>query len=243
MKASISKKLIISAGIILFVCNAFAQDKLKSVQERYSISILGVYDYGTTYSHQGGIDLAGHMSYNPYVETDVGFEFLGPKILAGTVVARPKIPFKVGELFLDAALNLRAFNQSGIGTFALAASLGYRMDYVSVQLGVQRTVIHSFQKVSGSSGSDIVEPLNPIYRLAVNIRPATSSWNLSFGAGNFTLYQYERLYYPIFFLGGHFDFNNHLTLQAEVDLKPSGMFHMTTYFNELTSRAGLTYNF
>lgn len=242
MKSSIFKKIIVSACIVFTGGAVSLGQNPESVGGRYSISVLGVYDYSRTFAHQGGIDLAGHMPFNPYIEADAGFEFAGPKILAGTIVVRPKLPLKVGELFLDASVHLRAFNSLGTGTFAAAASLGYRMDYVSVQLGIQRTALHDFRKVQGDSGTDVVE-LNPIFRIAVNVRPRTSPWNISLGFGNFNLYRYERIYYPLFFLGGHFDFTEHLTLQAEVDLKPSGIFNMTAHFNELTARAGLTYNF
>lgn len=81
---------------MFFVCAAFAQNNTESSQGRYSISVLSVYDYSRTFSHQGGIDLAGHISSNPYIESDVGFEFLGPEILAETVIARPKLPLNRG---------------------------------------------------------------------------------------------------------------------------------------------------
>lgn len=239
---SFLKTLAIAVAALSVCVNMYARQNQEKAGDRYGVTVLGVYDDSRTFAHQGGVDIAGHMPFHTYIEADAGFEFLGPNILAGTLVARPKLPLKVGELFLDAAVHLRAFNSFGTGTFALAASLGYRMDYVSVQLGIQRTAIHDFRKMPGDKGSDIVEP-NLVFRVAVNVRPHTSPWNISLGAGNFNLYQYERLYYPIFFLGGHYDFTEHLTLQAEVDLKFSGMFNMTTHFNELTARAGLTYSF
>lgn len=243
MKIQTIRKCILSAGIVFLCSSMYARENQNITKDRYNIAVLGVYDYSRTYANRGGADLAVHMPFCPYIEADAGFEYLGPQILSGTLIARPKLPLKVGELFLDAAAHLRAFNSSGAGTFVLAASLGYRMDYVSVQLGVQRTVLHSFQEVPEGEGKDVVEPLNLVFRLAFNVRPSTSPWNISLGAGNFNLYQYERLYYPIFFLGGHVDIARHLSLQAEVDLKPSGMFNMTTDFNELTARAGLTYCF
>ena len=231
----------VAASLVCF--NMSARENREPEPGHYSITVLGVYDHSRTFANQGGFDIAGHMPFNNYVEADAGFEFLGPKILAGTVVARPKLPLKTGELFLDAAIHLRAFNTFGIGNFVLAANFGYRMDYVSVQLGAQRTLIHDFQKSSGDTASDILEPFNPIFRVAFNVRPATSPWNISLGAGNFTLYQYERLYYPIFFLGGHYDFTSHMSVQAEVNLKPSGIFNYNAHFNGLSVRAGLTYSF
>lgn len=243
MRLQVLKKIMLSACVIFVGPAMLARQDSGQVQDNYSVSILGVYDYSRTFASQGGVDIAGHMPFCPYAEADAGFEFVGPKILAGTIVARPKLPLKRGELFLDAAIHLRAFNSLESGTFSLAASLGYRMDYVSVQIGVQRTLLHSFRNEPDGSGSDILEPLNPVFRLAAAVRPATSPWNISLGFGNFTLYQYERIYYPIIFLGGHFDFTGHLTLRAEVDFKPSGIFNMTSHFNELAVRAGLTYNF
>lgn len=228
---------------MLLPCADISARQNEPARNHYSISVLGVYDHSRTFANQGGFDIAGHMPFNTYVEADAGFEFLGPQILASTFIARPKLPLRTGELFVDAAIHLRAFNRFGIGTFSAGGSLGYRMDYVSVQLGVQRMSILDFQKGSESAGSNISEPLNLIFRLAVNVRPATSPWNISLGAGNFTLYQYERIYYPIFFIGGHCDVTDHFTAQAKVELKPSGMFNMTTHFNEMSVRAGITYRF
>ena len=232
-----------SVCLLLACFNLSARQDKEQEPDRYAITVLGVYDHSRTFANQGGFDIAGHMPFHTFVEADAGFEFLGPNIMAGTLVARPKLPLKVGELFLDAAVHLRAFNSFGIGTFVMAASFGYRMDFVSVQLGIHRMEILDFQKKPGDAGSDISEPLNPVYRLAFNVRPAESPWNVSLGAGNFTLYQYERLYYPIFFLGGHYDFANRVTVCAEADFKPSGIFNYNTHFNGLSVRVGLTYRF
>lgn len=243
MGSSCFKTVLMSAGIMLLCLDMSASQNQKSLADRYSISVLGVFDYSRTFMNQGGFDLVGHMPFNAYIEADAGFEFVGPKTLAGTFVLRPKLPLTVGELFLDTSIHLRSFNSFGIGTFSMAASFGYRMDYVSVQAGVQRLLIHDLQNSSWNTGTDIVEPINPILKLAFNLRPATSTWNISLGAGNFTLYQYERIYYPIFFLGGHYDFTDHMTVLAEMNFKPSGIFNYNAHFNGLSVHAGLTYSF
>lgn len=238
------KKVIsLIAALVLGSGLGLAAQEKSGAAERYSITIEGVYDYSGTFAHQGGVDLAGHMPFNPYFEADAGLEFMGPKTLAGTFVARPKFPVAVGELFLEGAVHLRAFKTSDIANFSMAASFGYRMDYVSVQLGVQSMTFFDLLKEFGDGRTTLSEPINLVFKLAFNVRPSTSPWNISFGGGNFTLYQYERFYYPIFFLGGHYDCSDHITVRAEVDFKPSGMFNMTTHFSEITARAGLTYNF
>lgn len=236
------RKLTLLAVLLLYCGGLFAKQVKDTGCGSYSITVLGVFDHSRTFANQGGFDLAGHMPFSPYVEADAGFEFLGPKTVAGTLVARPKLPLKTGELFLEAAVHMRAFNTSSIGTFAIAGSFGYRMDYVSVQAGIERTSILDLARKSGEPQSSVNE-LNFIFKLAFNVRPATSPWNILLGASNFTLYQYERLYYPIFFLGGHYDFTGNLTALAQVDLKPSGIFNLSAHFNELAIRAGITYRF
>lgn len=237
------KKSVLLGGILLLCVNLYARQETKASTERYSVTLMGVYDYSKTFSHCGGIDLAGHLPFCNYAEADAAFEFLGPKILAGTFVARPKLPLKKGEIFAEGAVHMRSFNQSGTGTFALAASLGYRMEFFSVQLGAQRTEIADLRSGEGSSDGNIVEPMNLIFRLAFNLRPATSPWNVSLGIANFTPYQYERLYYPIFFAGGRYALSESLTLGAIADFKPSGIFNMTAHFNEFSFRAGVIYSF
>lgn len=225
-----------------------AQDETMAVpksrpHDSYSVTLQGVYDFSTTFGHQGGLDLAGHMPFNPYFEADAGFEFMGPKTLAATFVARPKFPVAVGELFLEGAIHVRAFKTSEIANYSMSACFGYRMDFVSVQLGVQSMTFFDLLKKKGDSNMNITEPVNFVYKLAFNVRPCTSPWNISLGVANFTLYQYERFYCPILFLCGHYDVTDHMAVQASVDFKPSGVFHMTTHFNELSARAGLTYRF
>ena len=97
------KKIPVALATLLACIDMSAQQNREPTSERYSITVLGVYDHSRTFANQGGFDIAGHMPFNTYVEADAGFESLGPKILAGTFVARPKLPLKVGELFLDAA--------------------------------------------------------------------------------------------------------------------------------------------
>lgn len=235
------KTFAIAAAALQVCVDMSARQNQDTVCDRYSVTVLGVYDHSRTFANQGGFDVAGHMSWSNCIEADAGFECLGPEILSGTFVARPKLPLRDGELFLDAAVHMRCFNSLGAGTFALAASLGYRTDYVSVQIGAQRTEIMDLRERAGNTG--VVEPFNPILRIAFNVRPATSLWNISLGVGNFTLYQYERLYYPILFLCAHYNFASHVGVCAEVDFKPSGVFNYNAHFNGLSARAGITYSF
>lgn len=230
------KKAVLIAGILLMNVGLFAQ-------ERYSLSLQGVFDHNNTYNNRGGLDIAAYMPVNRNFESEAGLELLSPGIFGGTAVARPKFPLKVGELFLEGAVHMRAYNSSRTGNFTMAASFGYRMDYVSVQLGMESLNFLALNKKMGEEKDVISEPVNLLYKLVVNARPASSPWNISFGFGNFTLFQYERPYSPIISFSGRYDVIERLSVLGEIAFKPSGMFNMTTRFDGLTVRIGTKYRF
>jgi len=211
--------------------------------DRYSLSLLGVYGYNETYRHMGGLDVNAFLPINRFFELDTALEYQSPKTFAVSAFARPKFPLSVGELFLEGAANFRCWGNNSTGTFTAAGSLGYRMDYVSVQMGLSTMVLMDLQRKWGSESENVTEPFNFLFRLAFNVRPSTSPWNINFGVSNYTAYQFERQWQFIFFLGGHYDINESVSVLLESDLKPAGIFHMNTRFWGANVRAGIKYRF
>jgi len=212
-------------------------------QNRYNISLYGVYGYNETFGHVGGFDLVGYLPINKYFEMDAALEFQSPQTCAVSAFARPKFPLPVGELFLDGAVNFRYWGTYSMGTLATSGSFGYRMDYVSVQIGMNSLVLLDMLREKGSGSENVSEPFNLTYRLAFNVRPSTSVWNINFGVSNYNLYEFERDWQCIFFLGGHYDFTKDFTALLEAELKPTGIFHMNARFWGLNIRAGVKYRF
>jgi len=207
--------------------------------DHYSISLFGMYGWNTTFLHHGGFDINAHLPFHRNFEMDAAFEYHSPSVCAMTANLKPLINLAVGQLFFDGSINGRFLCKYGISELTTALSFGYRMDYVNVQFGCSSRFVFDLE----SSGGNIVEPFNFLYRVAFNVRPATCCWNINFGVASFTEYQYERMAQPIFFIGGHYDVNNHITVALKADSINSGIGHMTAHFWGVGVRVGVKYRF
>lgn len=210
---------------------------------RYSVSVMGMYGWNETWHSHGGIDVVGYMPFSRHFEAAAAAEIHNPSTFALTATARPKFPLAVGEIFIDGSLHYRAHASYGIADFNFAASAGYRMDYVSVQVGATSHFTFDLNRKNTGKSETIVEPLNLLYRVAFNVRPASSRWNAGGGIANYTDFEYERTWGPMYFLDGHFDVNDNLTVLARFDLKPTGVFHQVAEFWGAAFRAGVKYSF
>lgn len=244
MHHSRSRNFAVFLAVLIPSLQLFAEEAAGSGSSGpYSVSLYGVYGNNETYGHTGGFDLVGYVDVNKYFELDAALEYRSPRSCAVSAFARPKLPLPVGELFLDGAINFRYFGDCSMGVFTASGSVGYRMDYVSVQLGISSRILIDMLRQKGSGGDNVSEPVNLTYRIAFNVRPAVSCWNIGIGVANYTLYEFERAAQPIFFIGGHYDFHRHLTAVLETDLKPAGIFHMNARYWGVNVRAGIKYGF
>lgn len=217
-------------------------DTLQLERDRYSVSLLGMYGYNHTWKSYGGFDLKGHIPVNRHFEMDAAFEYNSGSVCALTAVARPMFQLPVGEMFLDGALHCRFFvSPYDLAWFSMAASVGYRMDYVSAQLGIISNSI--IDLAPGSADKVVAEPFNLLYRLAVNVRPYTSCWNISLGIADYTDYEYERTWEPMLFVHGHYTFLDHFSALLDVDFKSAGAFHLNNHFWGIGVRTGFRYIF
>jgi hypothetical protein len=124
-----------------------------------------------------------------------------------------------------------------------ALGIGYRMDYVSATFGVFARVLSDWDRSWYSNESYVVEPFNLLYRVEAFVRPQDNPWNVSFMISNIDDYQMERMYQPLFHVGGYYDFDEQWRLNFGVQCKPTGMFHLDATFYGMTLRAGFTYRF
>ncbi len=224
----------------------------------YSVTILGEYGYNTTWGGFGGGEVRANLPFNDYFELDVAAEGLSSRVYTFSATARPTFPLPVGELFLDGTLFYSAVQRNRIADFVMAASLGYRMDYVSVQFGTFCQVFGDLDYNYHSLDSYSVDPFNVLYRIQANVRPQKSPWNLYLGVSDYTELEYERHWQPLFFLGVHYDlpFYNvfsksdnlrgnirNIRLLAEVYCKPTGMFHLDASFYGIKGKLGLSLKF
>lgn len=211
--------------------------------DRYSVSLVGLYGWNETWKGYAGADIVGYMPFCKHFEAIAAVEGSGPGIFSMSATARPKYQFTVGELFADGSVHYRNLAVYGISELNFALSAGYRMDYVSVQLGVTSHLSFDRDRETRSDQIRVIEPLNLLYRLAFNVRPASSRWNAGAGVANYTDFEYGRTFGPLYFLHGHYDINDNISVLLRGELKPSGVFHMSAQFWGISFRTGVCYSF
>lgn len=229
------------------------------LRDRYEVTLLGNYGFNTTWQHYGGGEVRAYLPFNDNFVMKVNAAFRSSNVHVVSVNCQPRFDLPVGEMFLDGSLLSAAYLRNRTHSYAMAASLGYRMDYVSAQFGFHSLITHDMDLAWHDEANYIVEPFNFLYRVEVGVRPKRSPWNVTFGFSDFTETQYERMWHPIFFAGAHYDLPilkpghgsddvttgniRHWRLLAEVYCKPTGMFHLDASFYGAECKMGVTYRF
>ena len=186
---------------------------------RYTLTAMGEYSYNTTWSHHGNLDLQALLPFNPHFEMEARLQLSTANVYSGALQFRPKFELPVGEMFIETDIYYRALLRSRSNDITAALGVGYRMDHVSVTLGVFGRVIEVF------------------------CRPQNNNWNLSFMFSNIDDYQMERMWQPLFGIGAWVDVKEHWRLNFGAQCKPTGMFHLDASFYGATARAGFSYRF
>lgn len=210
---------------------------------KYSLSGMVEYSYNKTWGHHANFDIHSLMPINPHFEMEARLQFSTANVYSGALQMRPKFELPVGELFIETDVYYRAIARNRIGDITAALGVGYRMDYVSVTLGVFSRVVDDWDRSWYNEESFVVEPFNLLYRLEVFCRPQNNNWNLSFMFSNIDDYQMERMWQPLFAIGAWYDIDEHWRLNFMAQCKPTGMFHLDATFYGATGRVGFTYRF
>ena len=227
------------SGIIL--SQPFSQAR-EYGRDRYEVGIGGVYSFNTTTSHHGGVQVEGFLPIHKYVEADIDVGWNGPGTAFGALIARPKLPLPCGELFLDAGAQYRSIFDFQTSEFVGLGTIGYRMDYVSAQVGIFGRIIFSKGDIA-IENSKVREQVNLAYKLSFSVRPASSRWNAGGGFTNITPYECERMWQPMFFINGWYCITGSLRVEAEVMVKPTGIFHQAASFYGAKASLGICYRF
>lgn len=210
---------------------------------RYSLSVLGEYAYNTTWEHHGNLDVKAFMPFNPHFEMEAKLRLSTANVYTGTLQFRPKFELPVGEMFLETDVMYKAVARNRVGDITAALAVGYRMDYVSVELGVFTRVLDDWDRDWHTNDTYVVEPFNMLYRLEVFCRPQANLWNLFFLFSNMDDFQMERMWQPLFGLGAYYDADDHWRVDFSALCKPTGMFHLDATFYGAAFRTGFTYKF
>ena len=212
-------------------------------ERRYTITGMAEYSYNKTWGHHANFDIQGLMPINPHFEMEAKLQFSTANVHTGVVQLRPKFELPVGEMFLETDVYYRGVVRNRLGDMTAALGVGYRMDYVSVTLGLYCRVIDNWDRSWHTDETYVVEPFNLLYRVEVLCRPQNNPWNLSFLISDVDDYQMERMYQPLFGIGAYYDVNDHWRLNFAAQCKPTGMFHLDATFYGATFRTGFSYRF
>ena len=209
----------------------------------YSVSLHVGYAHNPIYGSYANFDVESYMPINKYFEAEANIRTSTANVHTVGLQMRPKFPLPVGELYIDYRALLNMVQRDDFLDFAHAISGGYRMQYVDVQVGTfSRTMVA--MPYNAHIGDEMVcEPFNLMYRVEAYVRPETSPWNISLSLANFDTYQMERMWQPMFYLGGWYDVNDNWRVSINGKLKLAGMFHLNAHNFAAEIRAGVEYKF
>ena len=227
----------------LFLFSLLCLSALAYAQSPYSLSLHAGYGHNLTYGSFATFDIDAQLPINQYFEAETNLRTSTANVHTLGVQLRPKLALPVGELFLEDRLMANFLLRDHVNEFAHAISLGYRMQYVSAQLGFFSRVMVPMPYERNSDNASISEPFKLLYRVEAFVRPATSSWNLAVAISNVDDYMMERPWTPMLYLRGWYDVNNHWRLHLAGKYKNAGMFHMNAHYYASELRVGAEYRF
>lgn len=209
----------------------------------YSVTARVEYSYNKSWGHHANIDAQALLPINRNFEMNVNLQASFKNVYTVGVIMRPKFILPVGEMFFDTEVLYKAVLRSNQMDIIAALSLGWRFDYLSVQIGSYARVMGFYGRDWHSDEAYECEPFNLLYRLEVFCRPQSCNWNISAAFANYDGYNFERMWQPLFMLGGRYDVDEHWRVHLDAQIKPTGMFHLNAAFYGATVRAGFTYRF
>lgn len=210
---------------------------------QYSVSLHVGYGHNLTYGSYANVDIDAYLPINPHFDMQASVRTSTADFYTAGVQLRPKFILPVGELYLEDRLMLRFMARDSFRDFVHALSLGYKMQYINVQVGMSNRIITPLPYVNHSEDAMVLEPFDAVYRVEAFVRPQTSPWNISLCISNMDNYQVERMWQPMFYLGGWYDVNEHWRVRLSGKCKLAGMFHLNAHYYGAEIRAGVEYRF
>ena len=223
------KKRIIWS-VLLFIVSSGAYSAGIGRDTCYSFSIETGYAYNTTYQHYGEFCVRAFMPFTPHFEASLSLHASTMNTYIIGLTLRPTIALPVGQVFLENDLYYGAFFCSRTEDFSAALSVGYRMDYMSLQIGTGIRMLQSMDIQKHTLSKAIYEPFNWVYRLEVYARPILTHWNLYAAFGNLTDRQMERALEPLCMLGAYYRIGNHWQVNIHGECAIAGFFNNYTSF-------------
>ena len=230
--------------ILTFLCLALsAVAQVQPGDSQYSVSLHAGYGHNLTYGSYANFDLDAYMPINQHFDMQANVRTSTANFHAMGVQLRPKFILPIGELYIEDRLLMRFVSRDSFRDFVHALSVGYKMQYVNVQVGMATRIITPLPYINRSEDEMILEPFDAVYRVEAFVRPQTSTWNISLCLSNMDNYQVERMWQPMFYLGGWYDITKHWRVRLSGKYKLAGMFHLNAHYYGAEVRAGVEYRF
>ena len=235
------KKLIFIIALCSWFLAPAATAQVQPGDTTYSVSLHAGYGHNLTYGSFANFDIDAYMPINPYFEMQANVRTSTANFYTIGVQLRPKFALQKGELYIEDRLMARFIARDKVDELLHAISIGYRMQYIDVQLGVINRVIMPLPYERNTLDKYIVEPFQLLYRVEGFVRPLTSPWNIAIAISNADNYMIERPWVPMLYLGGWYDIDEHWRIRLSGKYKNAGMFHMNAHYYAAEVRVGAEY--
>ena len=209
----------------------------------WRFAVYAGYGHNLTYGSYANFDVDAYMPINQHFDMQANVRTSTANFHTMGVQLRPKFILPIGELYIEDRLLMRFVSRDSFRDFVHALSVGYKMQYVNVQVGMATRIITPLPYSNRSEDEMILEPFDAVYRVEAFVRPQTSPWNISLCLSNMDNYQVERMWQPMFYLGGWYDITKHWRVRLSGKYKLAGMFHLNAHYYGAEVRAGVEYRF
>ena len=229
--------------LLLLLISALFLNAQEAQKHSISADVMAqsVVGYNLTYKWYGGADLKGVLHYDN-TDFTVNFEALSANTYSmGLTISQAFNVCNNGFVFIDGTLHSRIFAQYKTYEFVYAASAGFKMRHFSVQAGLFSRTIDAFGRDWHALENYVTEPFNLLYKVNLSAMGYDNPWDVYAVFSNYNDYEYERMWEPIFSLGGRYDFKERWSTVAEGTLEAAGIFHGTVKFYEAIFRIGIVY--
>ena len=250
-KYSFMKKIfaILCSVFTLTSAYAFKRDTFPDIKpgEHSTVEFHTEYGFNDVWSHHGNFDLSASVPIHKHFDMEAGIQLSTANVYTLNVELNTKFLLTKKhqrELYFKARFLPRFIVRARACEFNLAFGLGYRQDYVDILIGTNIRMMDELRRKEDYHMNEMIaETFYPAYSLEVFARPIACNWNISARITNLGEWQIERMWNPIFSLGGRYDPAEHWRVMLRVDCKPAGMFNMTAAFFAINGIAGVAYTF
>lgn len=152
-------------------------------------------------------------------------------------------PLGKGALYFDATLLYKDLVKNNAYDFVGAVSAGLLTRHFQIQLGCFSRTLGNNDREDRSLEQRVTEPFNMLYKISANVDLGDTQWRGYATFSNFTDFEFERFYAPIYTIGGVRTLGKRSSLFTEIVIKPTGTFHLTAHGYSLIGRVGISYSF